>query len=309
MYKDLLILISKNELIGKYYSDHGLAVEDVWKNNHFSKRKYFIFKLFDKVELLYGFNKDLIRKYNKIIIAQTNGISSIVSDIKKWNPDAVIKYWLWDPVKSYPYGKIEELEKIINLGIDCYSFDKADCEKYKLKYNNNLYPYDTDIMQSENVNSGGNSVLFVGANKGRLQKLLKVKEILCGNNINYDFTVISQNKKYKKAYPDITFLDRPIKYETIIDKIKKSYCILDIVQEGQSGLTWRPFEALFYGKKLITTNKSIVDFDFYNKNNVFILDNNYDEIKEFLDLPYIPIDEKIKDKYRLKQWIANFFEK
>lgn len=86
MVNDVLVLISKNELIGKYYSKHGLAVEDVWRNNHFSRRKYSILKLFGKVDLLYGFNKDIIKKYNKIIIAQTNGISDIVMDIKKWNP-------------------------------------------------------------------------------------------------------------------------------------------------------------------------------------------------------------------------------
>ncbi len=61
MYNDVLVLISKNELIGKYYSEHGLAVEDVWRNNHFSRRKHALFKLFGKEALLYGFNKEIIK--------------------------------------------------------------------------------------------------------------------------------------------------------------------------------------------------------------------------------------------------------
>ena len=149
--------------------------------------------------------------------------------------------------------------------------------------------------------------MFVGANKGRLKKLLEIKEVLIKNEIKYKFIVISGNKKYKELYNDITFFSKPIKYETILTEISNTDCILDIVQEGQTGLTWRPFEALFFNKKLITTNKLIVEFDFYNKNNILVLDNNYDEIVPFLKLPYVKIDEKIKERYKLEYWIANFF--
>ena len=45
MSKNILILASKNGWLGKYLRENGFAVEDVWKNDHFSKRKYFILKL------------------------------------------------------------------------------------------------------------------------------------------------------------------------------------------------------------------------------------------------------------------------
>lgn len=141
MSKNILILASKNGWLGKYLRENGFAVEDVWKNDHFSKRKYFILKLFNKTKLLYGFDKELIKQYDKILISQTNGISSVVKDIKIWNQKANIKYWLWDPVKTYPNRKIDELIGAINFGIECFSFDKDDCDKYGLKYNNNFYPY------------------------------------------------------------------------------------------------------------------------------------------------------------------------
>ena len=102
MFDDVLMLVSKNGLLGNYFSKNGIKVANVWKNDHFSKRKYFILKLFNKERFLYEFDKNLIKNYNKIIISQTNGISSIVSDINKLNSKASIKYWLWDPVKTYP---------------------------------------------------------------------------------------------------------------------------------------------------------------------------------------------------------------
>ena len=68
------------------------------------------------------------------------------------------------------------------------------------------------------------------------------------------------------------------------------------------------FESIFYDKKLITNNKSLKDYDFYHPNNIFILDNNYDKIKEFLAKPFIKIDNEIKEKYDYKNWICRFFD-
>lgn len=309
MFDDVLMLVSKNGLLGNYFSKNGIKVENVWKNDHFSKRKYFILKLFNKERFLYEFDKNLIKNYNKIIISQTNGISSIVSDINKWNSKASIKYWLWDPVKTYPNRRTDELIRAMQLGAECFSFDKDDCKKYGLTYNNNFYPYCDYIMPPRMDDIKLSKVMFFGANKGRLDEIVKVKNVLQKNKISYNFTVLSKNKKYIENYQDIDFLQRPVKYDVILDKINYSECILDIVQRGQSGLTWRPFEALFFDKKLITNNENIKEFDFYNKNNILILkDNNYNEIEGFLRLPFIKIDDNVKDKYRLKAWINNFFK-
>ena len=42
MFDDVLMLVSKNGLLGNYFSKNGIKVANVWKNDHFSKRKYFI---------------------------------------------------------------------------------------------------------------------------------------------------------------------------------------------------------------------------------------------------------------------------
>ncbi len=44
----------------------------------------------------------------------------------------------------------------------------------------------------------------------------------------------------------------------------KAKCILEIVQEGQSALTMRPYEAVCYNRKLLTNNRSILDFKYYD---------------------------------------------
>lgn len=301
----VLIITSKDEQFGRYFVDNGIKVVDVWKNNHFSSRKYNFLKFFNSEDLLFAFNKELIMKYNKILITETNEIVSIVRNIKRWNEQASIKYWLWNPMKQYPSGKKEYVAEIAKFGVETFSFDNDDCRKYGLHYNNQMCPDYSNFINDYNVKA--EKCFFIGADKGRLKKLINIKKTLESIDIDFDFTVFSQ-KNITENINGIKIIKKPVDYSTILDGICKSTCIIDIVQEGQSGLTWRPFEALFYNKKLITTNTNIKEFDFYNKNNILVLEDNYDEIKDFLALPYIQIDEKIKDGYRLEKWIANFFE-
>lgn len=175
MFDDVLMLISKNELLGNYFSKNGIEVEDIWKNNHFSKRKYSVLKFFGKETFLYGFNENLIKTHNKIIVCETNAVSSIIQSINEWNSRASIKYWLWNPVKTYPNGRTDELIRAMQLGAECFSFDKDDCKKYGLTYNNNFYPYCDYIMPPRMDGVKLSKVMFFGANKGRLDEIVKVK--------------------------------------------------------------------------------------------------------------------------------------
>lgn len=76
---------------------------------------------------------------------------------------------------------------------------------------------------------------------------------------------------------------------------------------GQSGLTRRPLEALFYNKKLLTNNPWIVEFDFYQKSNIFLLQElNIAEIQKFMQQPSTLIPDMVKMKYDIHSWLEKF---
>lgn len=78
-FSDVLILTAKNDsVIGKSLAINGVDVQSIWKNDHYSKRKFKLLSLFGKQELLYGFNKKDILSHNKIIISEGSNISDIV---------------------------------------------------------------------------------------------------------------------------------------------------------------------------------------------------------------------------------------
>jgi hypothetical protein len=62
-------------------------------------------------------------------------------------------------------------------------------------------------------------------------------------------------------------------------------------------------------KKLITDNENIKDYDFYNPNNIFIWNNNNQNLlSDFLIAPYEEVPEDIKNKYDINQWITNLIK-
>jgi len=59
---------------------------------------------------------------------------------------------------------------------------------------------------------------------------------------------------------------------------------------------------------LITTNKTILGYEFYHPNNIFVLDNNYDQLLEFLELPYVEMDDSIIKTYSFTNWLNYLFK-
>ena len=85
---------------------------------------------------------------------------------------------------------------------------------------------------------------------------------------------------------------------------QESKAIVDIQHPNQFGLTMRTIETIGSGKKLITTNKDIVNYDFYNPNNICVIDRENPVVPlDFLKSDYQQLSEQIIKKYTLKQWV------
>ena len=83
-----------------------------------------------------------------------------------------------------------------------------------------------------------------------------------------------------------------------------SKCVIDVENAGQHGLTMRSIEILGLKRKLITTNKDIKNYDFYNSSNVFILDRKNPVMDmEFFNVPYQMLEDDMYKKYSLENWI------
>lgn len=295
---NILLLCGKNNILFEFSNNINIIKDDVYK-----KRNKYIQKIIQNIPVLYKFSLsnwiNHLDKYTDIILFDSNFKYEIVKCIKKRNPEIQIILYFRNTVASRHKLDINKIKK---LDVDIWSYNKDDCLKYELKYNRQNWNPKLSINHYNKTIKY--DLIFIGAAKNRLRYLERMHQYCSENNlVDYiyvkDYADKEFNKNKKNQYMD---------YKEYIKKAEISSAIIDIVTEDNYALTLRPLEALFLEKKLITNYKKIKDEEFYNENNILILNDNYEDILNFLEKPIIPIKENIKLKYSCENWIVHFFK-
>lgn len=210
---------------------------------------------------------------------------------------------------AYNYDSIAKLDlpkNMVSYFDEFYSFDIQDCETYGFRYLTNfiylpkheipLEPYKTKafVIQSK-------------CNE-RIYTLSKIADQFDQLGIE-NYEILVYGKKQNDINPHIVFKDQRTSLEILKQKYIDSEIFVDLVRDGQLGLSFRIFEAMAMQKKIISTNKTLKDYDFYNSNNILIIDKENPIIDmNFLNNNYTPIPDEIYKKYTLESWISTVFE-
>lgn len=189
----------------------------------------------------------------------------------------------------------------LNLFDKVYSYEPEDVKKYDLQFITNFIPLDTKCETKVNL-----GLFNISSYDDRFETILKIAEILKVKDYPSKIIIKKQNSGESDL---IDFVDDYLSLKETLEYIKNAAVLLDIQKQNQHGLSFRVFEALGMCKKLITTNKSIKDYDFYRKENILIIDKEKPVIPTwFLKGDYQEIPEIIKSKYRREAWLKNVFE-
>jgi hypothetical protein len=100
------------------------------------------------------------------------------------------------------------------------------------------------------------------------------------------------------------FTFTPLDKESVHSIFLRSRAIIDIEHPNQQGLTMRTIESFGSNKKIVTTNKNIINSDIYNCNNVCIIDRKKPVIpKIFINNTYESPSETVYKKYSISGWL------
>ena len=90
----------------------------------------------------------------------------------------------------------------------------------------------------------------------------------------------------------------------------KSKVSLDLNPSYHEEFSFRVYESMYYETKLITTNRKILQFPLYRKENFLLIENQDDleKIPEFIKEKYTPYSEEELAPYRFDNWLINAFE-
>lgn len=233
-------------------------------------------------------------KHADIVIVYVNSlVAKLPQYINQLNPNATVIAWYWNCVEiSISPSKIKgNCEK--------WSFDPNDCEKYGMKFNHQFYF--KSLIQKKNVLLY--DIYFCGSDVGRGEKLTLLYNDFCKCGLKVLFQIV--HPEYEGIPPEIK--SPKISYQTMLDNVAKSRCLLEITRKGQTGPTLRLMEALFNKKKVITTNSNVIYEPFYNPQNIFIIgERPLDELRDFVKSDYVDFTTTDIEKYDIKNWL-NFF--
>ncbi|MCU7618339.1 hypothetical protein NZ698_14155 [Chryseobacterium sp. PBS4-4] len=249
--------------------------------------------------------------YNKVILGQIKNIKSIdtsiyikadflskktIKAINKKSRQSVLV--ISDSINRYPKTK-----NILSLFDKVFSFEKKDCKKYNLRFKTNFI-YKTIDNLPENYKY---KVFNISSFDNRFPVIKKIAKSIYDMKIKSKI-IIFTSKENEEPY--LEFSKNTLSIEENNQFLEESEIMLDVSRNGQEGLSFRVFESLGLKKKLITTNKDIVNYDFYNPENIFVIEN-VDDITipiAFFETSYVDIPENILNKYFIQNWVDELVE-
>ncbi len=247
--------------------------------------------------------------YNRQVLA--NPCANIIVR----DPQSNVAYLRWLRTKKpqarilFLYGNLvgsarHILPAQIPAGIERWTFDRGDSNRYHMRWRKNIDCYDSFFLpKGETLYD----VLFVGMDKGRAEKLLKLQGDMDTLGLTTYFHITS-DRSYQ--FPRKPFYKPFLPYQTICELTSHSRAILNYCIREDESATQRDYEAAFNGVKLITNNRGIVQSDIYCEDNVFILGTRpLNDLPAFLRSPVRPVDADILNRHRAANALRALIEK
>lgn len=266
------------------------------KNPKYHKRQDFIIESLEK-----------IGKQDQILVINPEEIEERVHQKIREYTDRNIAY-LYDSMARNPTSHL------LHFFDKVFSFDDEDVKNFGFEKITN-YNY-LKYIPAENQKPKLDLFYITSYDKNRLAVLNVLATKL--KPLSVKFKVIVAGKKgWKNKVQQIVdktnvgvlrFRTANIPHQEVQKYYKNTKVILDLMRENQTGLSFRIFEAMALEKKVIADNPNIKNYDFYNPNNILILEENYDNIKkEFFETPYEKLPQDIYNKYTLAHWVNTVF--
>lgn len=233
--------------------------------------------------------------------------------LKNKYPDAEVVLYLWDSLRNKKY--ISDLFELCNR---IYTFDNDDANEFGFLF----LPLFFSVSPQRISEIERKKIIFIGSvHSTRIDIISRINNIAAKNNINFQFSLyfpsrlIFWSSYLRKRCLRKEFLDKiilkPLPYERYLKEMLSAEFVLDVSHPKQSGLTMRTMEAIAYNKKIMTTNKNIQHYDFYDPNKHLILD----DISEDIIMQFVNSSQKecvysssTIEKYRISSWVKSLLE-
>lgn len=229
---------------------------------------------------------------------------------KKYHPNRTIFLRIHDPINN-GFGLTAQqvantISQLKHDGIiqDVFSYSENDAKYLRCRYQPNAV--NSILIKKVKKNFCSSLFYFIGYSNKNDNKNSRA--------INFEHL----KSETIKAYPKIPLFyikklipcefNQFVSYSEYLQLISEAECIIDFCRKHKNeGFSYRIPESLFFNKKIITDRTNIKQYDFYDKNRVFIIgEDNNNSLKQFLETPLKPIGTPILYRYNSNYWWKEF---
>ena len=246
--------------------------------------------------------------YDIVLVVNGQTLSeAVLRQLKRENQNAKFILYLWDSIanRSNTLSIIGYFDRIL-------SFDRLDARQYGWIHRPLFYG--SQLKNSSPSTTNCIDISFVGTIHSDRYKVINGIKSSLGPEVNsfwyfylpapWVYLVYRCTNKSMRGSRFKEFSFKPLSKTQLGEIFQQSRCVIDVEHPGQIGLTMRTIEALGAGKKLITTNSDIKNYDFYNPGNICLVERTAPFVGlDFIQSEYSSPSIDILNRYSLSGWL------
>lgn len=245
--------------------------------------------------------------YDTILVVNGQTLScKLLSNLRTSFPVARVVLYMWDSIDNRP-GAVDNLP----LFDATFSFDPLNARRYGMRQRPLFF---SKGFERPPHNDFDYHLSFVGtAHTDRYSVISRLRHSLSPELRSYWYLYLQApwvyhayrvcNPAMRQARRD-EFQFEPLNKTALQSVFSRSLAVVDIEHPRQRGLTMRTFETMGSHKKLITTNAQVRDYDFFNGDNICVVDREMPRVPStFLELPFAPLLPELYRRYSIEGWV------
>ena len=199
-------------------------------------------------------------------------------ELRKRNPQLRIVLLLWDAMHTHSPMMEAAREKILRFGWDCVlSFDREDCAEFGFTWTGLCYYSRTE--EDGILAAGASDLFYIGTDTAeRRAEVAAICRCLSASGARSDMVLVPRpsladrlalhllhRRRSRSLMDGLRLAPTGLTYREVLAHTLSANCVLELVRPGQRTQTLRYFEAVAYGKKLLTNFAGVRDLPFYDE--------------------------------------------
>ncbi len=257
--------------------------------------------------------RDMLRRasgvaYDQILVIKSTELRpAFLEALRRQQRRAEFILYQWDSL-----ARMRGIDERLPFFDRVLTFDKQDAVTHPHFAFRPLFYRDGSISPSLVAEGTITHLCFVGwLHSDRLEMIRRLQAAAESQGLSFQVYLYTGLRTYARLLLRKNARDvhvRTLPYSALLDCYRRATVIVDLPHAEQSGLTMRAIETVGMGRKLMTTARDVVNYDFYASGNVHLLRAEAMQFDAaFVREPAKPYAEDIRGRYSLDAWIDEVF--